>query len=283
MANKMATETLLKGQLYQKIKDLLTGAGWQNISSKPDTDFDVFYSTGEAGDKTLYLQLRDYYHSAATNTGWFQYRFCGVYTPGQPGALGTFDSLRAGEPWRNAHFFNNTVNIDVPITFSYQVNKDRLVFFADPPLGMISGNIRGNIVFLGARQLFEAEPKCRGLVFAAATYDGTNIGAHNYVVSYGVPYTDSNAQSEALFSYKITPSFEYNAADSRMMSEIAYGNGIEGLRGKLDGFYALYGGNSRTGHGDILSDGTHTYKVVQIANIACLLFPDTAMYAFQIS
>lgn len=276
----MATETITKGQIYQRIKDLLVSAGWQNISSKPASDFDVFYSKGEAGDKELYFQIQDT-NATATSTGcYIGTRLINKYTPGSAGVAGVFD--RPSEAWRLTYLFNNVVAVDTPIVFSYHVNKDRIVFFPDTPLSLVNAGITGNIVYLGCPILFETETNSRGVVLAQTTYNNTINSGHNYIVVTNPPYTDLGA-TEALLTYKLTPSAEYNNADKRVISEIAYGNGVEGMRGKFDGFFALNGGNTRTGHGDILTDGVNTYKVVKIAYVTYVMFSDSYMYAFQIS
>lgn len=280
MANMMATENIAKGSVYQRIKDLLISAGWQNISSKPTTDYDVFYSTGENGDKTLYFQMKDTSNTAATTGCYIDIRLINKYTPGDAGVAGTFD--RPSETWRNVYLFTNiSVNYDAPVIFSYQVNKDRIIFFADPPLPIHQGGCTGNIVYLGSPFLFEAEPNCRSMSLAQTLYNSTTIAASNYVLSTNQPYSDLGA-TEALLTYKITPSAEYNNSDKRVMSEIMYGNTSEGVRGKFDGFYALHPGITRTGHGDILTDGTSTYKVVNLITPAYLICSGTTMYAFQI-
>jgi hypothetical protein len=283
MANTMATETILKGQMYQRIKDLLISAGWQNISSKPLTDYDIFYSTGEAGDKNIYFQMLDYSNTATTTGNYIRVKLINKYTPGTSGTAGTFDANRTSESWRNVILFTNLVAIDAPITFSYQVNKDRIVFYADPALSIYQNSNSGNIVHLGVPILFESEPNSRGMTIAQGFYDSTIVGAaHNYVISTNPPYTDNGA-TDGLLTYKITPPAEYNNSDERIMSEICYGGTVEGLRGKFDGFYALYGDYTRTGHGDILTDGVSTYKVCKLITPAYWICSNTSMYAFQIS
>jgi hypothetical protein len=283
MANTMGTETIQKGQIYQRIKDLLLSAGWQNIASKPANDFDVFYSTGEAGDKTLYFQMKDTSNTSTTTGCYIDIRLINKYTPGAAGVAGTFD--RPSEPWRNVYLFTAAgVSADTLIFFSYHVNKDRISFFADPPLPIHQGGNTGNIVYIGAPVLFETEINCRSLTLAQTFYNNTLIGgaAHNYVVTTNSPYSDLGS-SEALLTYKITPSAEYNNSDKRVMSEIMYGAVSEGIRGKFDCFYVLHPSNTRTSHGDILTDGASTYKVVNLVTPAYWICTGTTMYAFQIS
>lgn len=282
MANIIATENILKGTMYQRIKDLLISVGWTNISSNA-ADFDVFYSTGEDEDKTLYFQMKP--ANIVTTGLMFQVRLINRYTPGASGAVGIIDPNRTGELWRNIYITTTgPLTSDTSIEFSYQVNKDRIIFCVGLPLAQIAANYYGNICYIGAPQLFEAEPNSRSVSLFLASYDATINNVALTMLTTQPPYTDIGV-TEILTVYKTSPISEYNNEDKRFMSEITYGNSTYGLRGKIDGVYYLNNGFVRTSHGDILTDGISNYKVVKMMPTCNVLYgaTDSYMYAFKVS
>jgi hypothetical protein len=259
------TETVLKSNLYNRIKELLILGGWQNVSSKPATDYDVFYSTGIAGDKNLYFQMNDTNGLATGAVAYFNVRLIGNYIPGAAGVAGVFDSARTSESWINVHPIYATVSstnpITTPLKLTYSVNKDRLVFFCETPLAM---PITANMTYIGAMSMYESAPNSRSIVIAQG------CGTNSYFTT-GIRGSSSYSDSQisyALTPYKIASPGEYNNEDVRMISEIGVGSALEGLRGKLEGLYVLTVNttNSRTITGDILTDGTNKYKVFTVGN-----------------
>jgi hypothetical protein len=288
MSAIFTTETITKGNIYQRIKELLVANGWTNVSSKPATDFDIFYSKGVAKDKELYFQLQDPGGLFTTGTqAFFNIKMINKYTPGAAGVSGTFDSSRSSEPWRNLYIFSGSAlpYADTPITFSYSINADRIVFVTEPPL-IMNTVTSSNICYIGAMALYESEPNCRSLVVVQAMGYYTGLGSTTGIVVTSTPYSDTTA-SYALSPYRINTLSEYNNNDVRFISEIGVGSAAEGLRGKLDGIYCLYiNANSRTSSGDTLTDGTNTYRVIYVSALAGYnkLFNDTnTLYAIQIS
>jgi hypothetical protein len=260
MSSIFTTETIPKSTVYQRIKDLLVGAGWANISSKPSTDFDVFYSKGVADDKELYFQLQDSGFSTSGST--ISARLINKYTPGAEGVAGTFDSIKTGEAFKNLYPVAYSPGIGVPadsmITFSYTVNLDRIIFVCEPPLSL---GIYPNIVYLGAMSLYGTEVNSRSVILSQTLYIAAFANSNSVVVS-GLSYTDTSPTT-FLTTYRINTLSEYNNNDVRMLSEIAVGSANEGFRGKLDGLYVLnVNSSTRTAYGDILTDGTNTYKVL---------------------
>jgi hypothetical protein len=286
MASIFTTETVLKSNLYNRIKELLVLGGWQNVSSNPTTDFDVFYSTGIAGDKKLYFQMKDTDGYSTGSVAYFSTRLIGTYTPGTAGVSGVFDSARSTETWKRMHpiYVNvaSTNPVSTPLKLTYSVNKDRIVFFCEAPL---ASNVTANMNYIGAMSMFESAPNSRSMVLASSCITGSDMPT---AIKGSVAYSDSMLSSD-LTPYKITSPGEYNNDDVRMISEIGAGSATEGTRGKLDGLYVLTvnTNNSRTITGDILTDGTNKYKVFTVGNngnsSVAALFPwATNYYAVRI-
>jgi hypothetical protein len=273
-----ATETVLKGNLYTRIKELLVLGGWQNISSNPATDYDIFYSTGVNADKELYFQLSDNSSYSAGTKNHLYFKMIGKYTPGAPGVAGVFDSNRSADIYCPFYpIYATAVQIssaNIPLKISYTVNKDRMILVTEAPLAM---GLQGNVVYFGAMTIYESSPRGRALVFACASQDSSR----GYLV-INSPYSDS-VLSYSGAAYGIAPPKEYNNDDIRMLNEIAVGTATEGLRGKLSGLYVVYvnATNSRTTEGDILTDGTTKYRVIRFGNngnLASQIVPQSTYY-----
>jgi hypothetical protein len=287
MSSLFTVETVLKGNLYQRIKDALVSAGWVYLSSKPSTDFDVFHSKGVDNNKELYIQLQDTGNTAGTNAIHIGFRFINSYVPGESGVAGTFDTSRAANSWILLHMFpGGTISTDTPITFSYTCNADRILFVVEPPLAA-ANSISGNFMYIGALKSDTLDLNNRGLVVSPAIYVSA-FGLVGSILINSAPYSDTVAPYK-IEPYRVTTLSDYNNDDKRIISEIYAGNTVDGFRGKLDGIYSIHidgTGHHRTMYGDILTDGTNTYKVIYTIPVGAMngLFADSrTLYAIQIS
>jgi len=269
--------TCLKKELYGKIKELMIGAGWENISSDPTNDFDVMYSTGEAGDKKLVVQMRATAINGLnsiedTNFATASLRLIGSYTPGTAGKAGTVD--RTSETWRALAIApiatTATVDKETQVIYRYDVNKNRIIFNIEYPLAL---NLSTTTFYIGIPDdTYCSEPNSRGLLFVTST---SAPGALSVLVTDSAgevaPVTTATSRSVLCQLSPKNP----NSAGSYTLSEIFYGDSSEGIRGKLSGIYALPTQNVLTG--DIIVQGTQQYLIVVNQNLGNDAFPSKAL------
>lgn len=256
-------ETIKKLAVYTRIKSLLLAAGWTNISSKPATDFDVFYSKGETGDKGLIFQMKenttttDYFSSSTSIALYFRLPYS--YTPGAAGVSGRFG--RPGDAWQYFYAFSGLLGPDADIDFYYHVNKNRIIFVCMPKYGT---GVGGGICFVGmSNETFVNEVKSDG-VLLASSYGGW--GADVFITSRP---KEKSTTAYNLGIIKLAMPKEICPDGTRMMTRVGYGDTDESFRGLLDGVYTFQ--NDSQGmqydylsHGDVLvgPDGTSKYLVL---------------------
>lgn len=255
-------ETIKKSAVYTRLKSLLLAAGWTNISSNPVTDFDVFYSTGETGDKELVFQIREDHsgrYFGSTTSQFLQVRSLYSYIPGADGVAGT--SPRSENAWSILYCFNGAIGPDADIDLYYHVNKNRIIFAMIP---QVCTGLFGSLNFIGlSNESLVNEIKSDGLLFASTHGDFSNS-----------PLITSRPKERTAAPYgigtiKIDQRREICADGRRLMYKIGYGDTYEGFRGIIDGVYAIKNDAEDIGylylsHGDVLigPDGTSKYLVL---------------------
>lgn len=268
-----------KKDLYQTMIDLLLSAGWENVSSRPQTDFDVLYSKGEDGDKNLFFNFRPTNTSNTNNTQTTDYNACSFrlingYTAGKPNESGTFE--RPNESWRNFYLAPTTTTIPLTteVTYYYHVNKNRLIFIIIYPEAI---NVDPITHYIGLPdEVYIHEPDSRGLLHTSSAYASTGNGvlisdnAHNL--------TSATSAQTRNFYITLSPR-NPNSDGIYMLSEAKYGNTTEGLRGKLTGLYFLPNENVHTGN--IIQIGEKNFMVVVNGSGSTNGLPSYAV-AFQI-
>lgn len=264
-------ESLTKSQIYNKIKTLLTTAGWANISSKPATDYDVFYSKGESGDKDLCFQLNDTDNIGNSTNGRLHIRMIDTYVPGSAGTSGTFG--RPSSAWYDIVVYDGSTPLGPDAVFNlyYHINKNRIILVIEPPIACDS---TPQFVFIGMSNESANDAKRNDdLIFAASFY--TAVGWNQNILSncpVGIKQANPYLISTLILNNWNTLPFprEYTGKEQRPMYKIGYGNASEGFRGFVDGVYGLitqglgtYPIFTRIRQNDILigSDGTSKYKV----------------------
>lgn len=138
------TDVILKGPIlvnrnaiFNKIIELMTEAGWENISSNKDTDFFVMRSKNAWNNEDLYVQLDPY--SQTTSTGAHIRARCLLdYTPGENGASGLFNETRIENRSDNSFYTITFTRVndknDMPDhELSYYIDKLRCVFMIKGP------------------------------------------------------------------------------------------------------------------------------------------------------
>ncbi|MDM5298055.1 hypothetical protein QUF51_07780 [Bacillus pumilus] len=254
------TGTCLKSELYSVIKNSLINAGWQNKSSNATSDYDVFYSTGELGDKKLVFQMRatdvtDKNSIITTDYCVASIRMIESYTPGSNGGAGT--AGRPSEPWR--YFMispsSGLLSKDTTMTYRINVNKNRLIIVTESPSATGLGCVLNYIGLTD--EIYADEPDSRGLIYAttARADSASNVLISNSPVNIA-PSTSATIRPIIVNLSPKNP----NTQGLYMLSEFYYGNTSEGTRGKITGIYGLP--NDNVLHGSIIEDGSKQYFVV---------------------
>ena len=270
--------TCLKSEIYQLIIDKLVAAGWTNVSSLASSDFVVLSSTGNTGDKTLLLNLRDTNASAAnsvvsTDYCVMSYRLEDTYTPGASGVAGTFG--RSSLAWTNLYLvpvsaLTTTLGADTTVTYHVYADASKIILALEFPSATGYGPV---LVYMGEPDsIFTSDSASRG-VLVAASCQATTAGSamicntSDTVAAVTAPY--------AIALSSLLPSGDPNVANKRMVSSIYYGSASESFRGKLDGLKCMY--NVKVNTGDTVTIGTETYYALVCASSGNNSFPSLAL------
>lgn len=290
-------ETMLKSAFYTRIKEILIGAGWQNISSRPSTDLDVFYSEGEDGNRGLYFNMKEFAGNvnvtlSNSTQGYLYFRLIKGYTPSQTiGSAGTFERS-TGEPWK-AIMIGATV-AQTPITVYYHCNRNRLIAFVEPPSSLFNNSNPAIYFSIGVPdRTFGIKAPKQDLILSGSFF-GENAANNVYV-------TDQ-ADNPRTYSYTMSTfdAFSSLPAEGKSLlinktlffGETAYGNTTEGVRGILDGVYVVKEPNSyntsfwlsQFKHGDeFIDEEGKRYKIfLSTSNAAYYSSLSSKYFAFRI-
>lgn len=270
--------TCAKKDFYGVITAALLGAGWTNVASLASTDYEVYTSNGNTGDKALVLNLRKGSTATPANdistTAYcqFSYRFPTSYTPGAVGVAGTF--VRP-DVWRDIYIAPvaaaGTLAMDTIYTYKIYADKSKVIFTIEFPGGT---NYSPMVHYLGLPDsLYCNETGNRGML-QACTNNGQAI-ASNFVMADTPNGMGSVASCYSIPSICTLAPKNPNNAGKYVVSDIYYGNATEGTRGKLDGVVALPVANVLTG--DIITIGTYQYYVLNSAVYNVNNFPSLAL------
>lgn len=235
-------ETVKKKDFYSRLKQILLDSGWQNISSRPSSDFDIFYSEGEEGNMGLYFQMKDFDTNAnagfANSTrGELYIKTLKGYTPSTTvGGAGTFER---NDAWRTVRVTTN-LHLESDLTFYYHCNKNRLILYMYFPASYPS-NASSSFFTVGmqARVFGKKLPKHELLL--ACTDFSTNANYSAYIVD------QVDMPKNTSYPIRIYDAFDTYETQARgitlngtlLFSEVSYGSTDEGVRGILDGVYTL--------------------------------------------
>ncbi len=235
-------ETIQKKNLYAKIKEILINSGWQNISSRPSTDFDVFYSPGEDGKKELYFQMKEFdtanQNLSTTNYRNLMFRLIKSYTPSSnTGQAGVFER---NPSWANVYIStNNNVSPEAELWIRYHCNLNRLIMIIQFPPS-ISYLSEDTFFMIGCsdRVLGRVYPNKECMI--ASSYNTFNSYNYSVQITSQPDGTDNAPYLLATFHNASTAGQKTLTNDNKILfSEIAYGSANEGIRGFIDGIYSL--------------------------------------------
>lgn len=253
----------LKQNIIDKMIELMTGAGWKNISSKYDTDFIVMNSKGESNDKNLLLQFR---YGSTTNASPINttvatiasYRLMDKYTPSlTENTAGVFG--RPTETWKYFYIAPiASLALDVELTYRYHVNKNRLIFIIETPESL---NLMPIMYYMGLPDNhYTSEPDSRGVI-AMCNYYGAYVNSVH--ICDAVAELPSVTLSSSRLNYCSLPPKSPNSAGIHTPVECMYGDTYEGYRGKIDGVFFLP--NNSINNGDYLTLGSKRFRAIQLA------------------
>lgn len=234
-----SSEIIKKKNLYIRIKEILTEAGWQNISSKPSTDFDVFYSDGEGGGKEMYLNIKEFSDVVSrgiSNSNFTEigFRIPRQYTPSANiGDAGTF--VRP-DTWKNMRFsLSNNISMEADIIINYHCNLNRLVLTVEYPPS-ISHLSRSSCIMIGCsdRLFGKVKPKQECAVFS--TYHPISTAGVGFIAD--VPDNPANS-SPYVYTYDASRIRSITLQGKILFSQLVYGSDADGIRGIIDGIYTL--------------------------------------------
>lgn len=282
MADVIFTEKkVFKKDIFPTIIQIMTSAGWSNVSSNEATDFWVMKSSGERGDQELCIQLRPTSASAAndittTDYNVMSYRLCGGYTPSQiANTAGVFERTVAQEAFKALYTAptTNVINKENECTLFYHANKDRLILIIEmqPSLGY-----QPITHFIGLPVSFVTETKSRGLIVGSSSY--ANTAGQFHISNSAEPLPIETAAQTRPFQCTLAPKSP-NSAGIQTPVECYYGNTTEGMRGKIDGLYFLPA--NAMSNGDTSTAGTSVFRCVNNGVASSNAFPSATM-VFQI-
>lgn len=270
--------TCAKKDFYGVITSALANAGWVNVSSLASTDYEVWTSTGNTGDKALVLNLRKGSVATPANdvttTTYCQmsFRFPTSYTPGTAGVAGTF--VRP-DVWRDLYIAPTaaigTLASDTTYTYKIYADKSKVIFSIEFPGAT---GYAPMLHYLGLPDsLYCTETGNKGMIYGATTNGATTAGYFLIADAPSGMGTVSTAYA-SLAICTLAPKNPNNAG-RYVVSDVYYGSASEGTRGKLDGVVCLPTTNVLTG--DIITIGTYQYYILNTSSTGNCNFPSNAV------
>ncbi|MGG5178928.1 hypothetical protein ACQYAC_06210 [Bacillus sp. MM09(2025)] len=252
--------TVLKKDLYSKLKQIMLESGWQNISSRPSTDYDVMFSNGENGKKEIYFQIRDIASTTAgssttfsnTNSRFFSMRLSGRYLPGSSGVAGIFS--KNSDTWKAvAITYQSEILPNQPIELYYSCNKDRLIFLTDYSLSL---TLPSTLNYIGVPVTFADEHEWSSCVFASSSIGG---GRRLYVTDIKNDY--SVIPPISCLTY-LGLGGKNKTGENILMSNVIYGSTSEGLKGTIPEVFS-FGSTDGLVNGDLIKDEEKVYRAFE--------------------
>ncbi|WP_342498304.1 hypothetical protein [Bacillus sp. FSL M8-0350] len=252
--------TVLKKDLYSKLKQIMLESGWQNISSRPSTDYDVMFSNGEDGKKEIHFQMRDIASTIAgsstsfsnSSSRFFSMRLSGKYLPGSSGVTGTFS--KNSDTWKAvAITYQSEILPNQPIELYYNCNKDRLIFLTDYSLSLA---LPSTLNYIGFPVAFADEHEWCSCVFASSSIGS---GRRLYLTDIKNDYS-VNAPITSLTYLGLGS--KNKIGEKILMSNMFYGSTSEGLKGTIPEVFS-FGSTDGLVNGDLIKNEEKIYKVFE--------------------
>ncbi|AEO93631.1 virion structural protein [Bacillus phage G] len=230
---------LLKKDFYTWLKQTLIDNGWQNISSRPATENDIFYSKGESNNENIFFRMKEYYGAQTTTTIsasidiYLPVAPLRSYTPGINGAAGVMVPNVAAANFYNNRIAAGGISINTEMTIYYHCNKDRIVFIVEWPS---YSELHSTFHLFGKtfRPIAKKPMTTQTVVLSGYSY-GT-VGP--YIASIADINMSTTAIQKGDFNYfsNLKPK---NPSGKYFMSELCITNDTDGFHSMVDGIYAI--------------------------------------------
>ena len=253
-----------KKEFYTWLKQMLVDAGWENISSRPSTDFDVFFSEGESGKDKLFFQMKEYTGASTGNAmsssseRFFDVKLLMNYIPGALNVAGTLE--RSNEAFHRMQISTGLVSVQSDMTVYYHINKNRIIVMTEFPIGIEQDSV---LFMIGKpdEHLSRYYPNGSMMLFTTTSYNGVTVA---------VDEADSTRRgSYALTALESLPPRVQNSSGLHFMSELAVGSNSEGIKALIEGVYIIaneYSYNENANRGDLLKDEKgNIYRIFHLA------------------
>lgn len=264
-------QELKKKNFYAWLKQVLVDHGWENISSKPSTDFDVFYSKGESGKDELFFQMKEY-TSTSTNDNlsgsverFFDVKLLKKYTPGLPGQAGILD--RSNEAFQRLQISTSTISLNADMTVYYNINKNRIIMMTEFPVGLGEHSVL-NMIGRPNEHLSKYYPDGSMMTFTTTSLNG---------ISLAVDEADGTRKSSfAMESLEMIAPKARNSSGMYFMSELAVKTSND-IKAVIEGVYVVptdSAYNNSSNRGDILVDKDgNKYRMFYLATRTSSSYP----------
>ena len=258
---KFKKESIKKLNLTSRIVEVMTEAGWEDITSLPSVDGHVLHSKGEDGLQEITFQISDSYsRAAAYNVSTTSYRYGSIrllksYTPGPAGKAGLADP--PSHYWQYVSYMYRAGLENMDLNLYYNANKDRGIFIIEDPFAtdcmwFYVGKPRPN---------YSKAYKDQNTVLVAQN----NRYVGNVIVQ-GLADTTYKEPVAGVIMVNNTGNAK-NVVGELMLSEIAFGTNESGFIGYVDGIYAIMKNlnESNTGGNRSVVVGDRRLKIIKCA------------------
>lgn len=226
-----------KKNFYGWLKSTMISAGWTNISSRPVTDNDVMFSTGESGEENILFRMKEFYTTGSTNTitestdiylSTYPLR---SYKPGNSGLAGVAEPSFTTGKFIWGRIARSNLHQETDMTVYYHCNKDRIVFVVEWPEHT---NSDSNFFMFGkpTRVLAKKPTTTPTVTLQGYSYSTLAMVSDIADVDTGdTAFVVTFAQLDTIRSVSSSKGF--------IMSEIEILHGVDGIHSIVDGIYAI--------------------------------------------
>lgn len=224
---------------------------WWKKESSLDSD-GVYTSKGSTGAERIVLVLRPGNIGQLITTG-----FARDYTPGAINTAGAFDTFEA----QDVYYFTSVQDQNTQITYDLNITPDRIIIHVQGDK-LISG-WRNSVIFLGMPLRYDInDKKC----VIKSTSENSNVGNICRMLEDSIGQTLQNYTW-----YSVQSPGNPSWGNNFFVETLHIGNGVEGLRGELDG---LYGSNPNgLVDGDVIDVTGVKFKVIKRVAVGSNAFP----------
>lgn len=275
MTNKIFTKISLKRKdLFEKFIEVMVNGGWQLLNTDTSTKY-VLFSDGISGDKHMYLEIYPFEGSDVINNATYDMRNktrssiadsalfrIGESYDSSTGSMSYYDGYKVLpfiQNRDNSISYSSIIWVDPneDLDFYYYVDKDRVMFLVNPSVYRYTGK-SNHFFMLGLPEESYLEEDYSGfpsnfLILGSVNMPNNAISSYPkaWIAKRPKNYVPKSSSVYSIQSYSIISPMSPNVDLKFPMSELLLGNGNEGLRCKVGGFYLV-----KPNSGEILDGDT---------------------------